>query len=158
MKVLLLSLVCISLASCAGTPLASPDVRQKSYIVETKNDKNKNYSLSLAHLSKSVGDANHAIKMQDKDEGIIIMKGLVGCNVFKQLGAPDMNLEFNLTVNSKDQKVRVLFEDMVMTGPGSEWEYASLNTPARVDQAATCLTNVVDGLKKELTGSAKVDW
>lgn len=158
MKIVLLSLICVSMASCASTPLASPEVRQKSFIIETKNDKNKNYSASLIHLSKNVGDSNHAIKVQDKEAGIIVIKGLVGCNVFKQMGAPDMNLEFNLTVNSKDQKVRVLFEDMVMTGPGSEWEYAALSNAERVEKAATCLSTVVDGLKKELNGQAKSAW
>lgn len=158
MKTILLATLSITLASCAGTPLASSDVRQKSYIIESKNDKAKNFSLSLAHLSKNVGDSNHAIKLQDKEDGTIIMKGLVTCNVFKQLGAPDMNLEFNLTVNSKDQKIRVFFEDLTMTGPGSQWEYAILNNASKVEQASKCLDGIIDGLKKELSTTTKSDW
>jgi hypothetical protein len=158
MKIMLLSLFCISITSCGSTPLASPEIRQRSYIIESKNDKAKNYSIALAHLAKNVGDANHAIKVQDKAEGTIVMKGLVICNELKQLGAPDMNLEFNLTVNSKEQKVRMLFEDMEMTGPGSQWEYASLSSPERVEKVATCLTPFVEGLKKDLTGPSKADW
>lgn len=69
-----------------------------------------------------------------------------------------MNLEFNLTVNSKDQKIRILFEDLIMTGPGSQWEYVTLNNALKIEQASQCLNGIIDGLKKELSAPNKSDW
>ncbi len=154
----LMAVILVGMSSCAGAKLGSPEMRQKAYIIETKHKKTKNYNKSLIYLSKSIGDSNSAIKAKDKDEGMVVMKGLVVCDVLKQLGAPSMNLEFSLTINSKDKKVRMLFEDLRMTGNGSQWDYATLNTKVKTDKALTCLSPVVEGLKKALNKSSDNNW
>ena len=121
---------------------------RKSFIIKTENTKTQNFEKSLVLLSKRVGDSNVAIKVKERNSGLIVMEGNMKCGALSQWMAPDMVLKFMLTVNSKNKKVRMLFENLIHN---ETWDYATVNTKEKREKVSKeCLAPVVAEMKQAL--------
>jgi hypothetical protein len=66
-------------------------------------------------VAKSFVDANSVIKMNDKDEGKLIIKGRVTCSALDQLGSAMglvPSLEFTMVSTSADNLSNITFEGL----------------------------------------------
>ena len=149
MKNLLILSTLLTLCSCA-TALIPKDQRKLVFTEETKLSKNDAYVNSLSFIAKNFGNSNEVIKAQDKDSGLLIIKGNTDCNIFKQFG--DVNnylLQFTLELNHKDNKVKMSFEDLFIsssTGEAVGWDYNQLTDKDKINKAGECLSSLKKGL------------
>ena len=159
MKKLIVATMVI-LAGCGSVTLAPSNVRTVEFKHKTNLSKSEAYIKGLAYISKSFGDSNHAIKAKDKTSGMIVVKGNVDCSVFNQTGDPNSyNLHFVLTFQTKDNKVRLLFEDLFMSdnlGKPTTWSYLQLTDAKQVKKAEPCLYSVREGFLASFSKSS--DW
>ncbi len=152
-----ISLLLIFPAFSGCATLAPVEDRKVEYIENTKAKKSEAYSAALAHFGKLFGNASAAIKISNAEAGQIVAKGVVECNVLRQFGEIyPHNLRFDLDFQAKDNRVRLAFENLVMTDHlGTEQGYAvrQLTDRAKVEQAKSCLEPIRAGLLKAIGGS-----
>jgi len=138
-------------------------------MITTTAKKADAYSKALAHLSKQFGDANSAIKVKNEASGQIVAKGAVLCNELPGDYVSNFDLSFDLDFQAKDNKARLLFEDLLIKYSSSDKLLGSTNTnygrpaPAHmniknkedVEKVGKCLQVIVDGVTKSINGK---DW
>lgn len=131
------------LVSCGSATLAPQNERVVKFSESVNADKNSIYTSVMAYLAKSLGDANAAIKMQDKEAGMIISRGNSTCNVFRQFGDPnDYNVRFNLTAKAENKSLKLIFEDLVIVdknGAPFNFDYGQLTDTSKVEKVKECL-------------------
>jgi hypothetical protein len=147
----------ILLAGCAT--LAPPEVRKVSYVEETKANKGETYQRALKLLAKKFGDSNSTIKVQDKEAGQIVAKGVVQCLVLRQAGdfLNDYNLGFTLDFEAKENKYRLLFEDLVIldaTGKAFGYSYNQMTSAEQVEKVKPCLAPIRTELAAAINGGS----
>ncbi len=149
MKVLLYILFLASFISCA-TGIIPKEERQLTFVKETSQKKEVNHSKAMEYFSKTFQDISSTLKRNDLASQTIILKGNIACNLFRQTGdINDYSLHFILTVDSKDKKIRFLFEDLFIahaTGQPVMWAYNQLSDKEKVQQAGNCLKPLMDGV------------
>ena len=111
---LLLSLV---LVSCAGYEQITQEQRDKSFIETQPLDKDTAYDAVLEWLAKNFYSANNVIQLKDKDRGTIVVQA-IGSYYYDILHTLVNNYHYTLTVNIKDQKIKLDFNtnDIVESG------------------------------------------
>ena len=153
MKFIIMSLIILS--SCGSAKLAPSDERRINFIEKTNLSKDENYNKSLEYLSKNLGDSNYAIKVNDKTSGTIITRASVICNNLRQFGdTNEYSLKFNLTINSKNNKIRFLFEDLQIVdkvGNLVRWEYNQITDSSKIKKIESCLHPIKSGILNSLT-------
>lgn len=157
---------------CASMPqAASEPLTEYERIVEISDtSKEKIYEGSRQWFAKSFNDSNSVIKYEDAKTGSIIGKGsmkyqCVG-GALMCYATRDDTLEFTVRVDAKDNKARVLFEDLNMHSP-SKYS-AGVTTPARdskvmLQNEVIAVKNMLDTTVASLTddvksGSKSTDW
>ncbi len=157
--VILLGLTSL-LVSCAVGVLAPSEIRKKEYVVTTKAKKADAYSKALAHFAKTFGDANEAIKIKNEGAGQIVAKGNVPCRALPGDGISEYNLWFDLDFQAKDNKVRFVFEDLIIKfGYNGSPAPTMFNIQKKEDvgKLDKCLKPIVDATMEAINGSAK-EW
>lgn len=148
-------LALIFLVSCSAATLAPNNVRTVKYQERTSVTKGQAYTSSLAYIAKNFGDSNHAIKVKDKDAGMIVTKGNIICNSLRQSGDPnDYSLRFNLSIKANDNTYHLIFDDLQMLneqGLPVRWEYNQITDGEKVSKVKPCLEPIRSGLINELT-------
>lgn len=133
----------LALASCGSATLAPQNERIVKFSEIVNADKATVYTSVMAFLAKNVGDANSAIKMQDKDAGMIIYKGNVPCGIFKQFGdTNDYIVQFNMTAKADNKLLKLSFEDLVMAneyGAPFKYDYGQITDSSKVEKVKECL-------------------
>ena len=152
----------LTLVACAS--IAPAEDRKIQYVDNTKATKQEAYNRALAHLGKSFGDANQTIQVRSPEAGQIVAKGLVVCNVLRQFGdVNDYHLHFTFDFQSKDNRVRFLFEDLEMKGnSGRSLAFATnqLTDKEKVEKIKGCLEPMRAGVLGAInggSGSSKAD-
>jgi hypothetical protein len=134
------------LVSCGSATLAPQSERVVKFSEAVNADKAGVYTSVMAYLAKTSGDSNSAIKMQDKEAGIIIFKGNTSCNVFRQFGdVNDYFVKFNLTAKADNKLLKLTFEDLVMAdkfGTPFNYEYGQITDAAKVEKVKECLSPI----------------
>jgi len=104
-------LTLIVFCGCASMMQTIPvEERQLIKIYEVPGtSKSEIYQKAISWVAKSFVDSKAVIEVQDKEAGTIIGKGIVR---FKVGGAVTVPCRFTLTINIKDDKYRVSFEDL----------------------------------------------
>jgi hypothetical protein len=115
-KLLLSTLICISLIACAGMEMKKYNGEKKKTYIETITlNKSDAYEKSMVWLAKNLGDSNQAIKVKDKELGRIVARVSYACVGFKRpdlaFGIPDStDINFNVDVAIKDKKIKYELE------------------------------------------------
>lgn len=116
--------------------MAPNNVRTIKYQEKTSATKDQVYTSSLAYIAKNFGDSNPAIKVKDKDAGMIVTKGNIVCNSLRQAGYPnDYSLKFNLSIKTKDNAYLMVFDDLQMLHNDVlpvRWEYNQITDGGKV--------------------------
>lgn len=138
------------LVSCGSATLAPQNQRIVKFNEKASGNKSAIYTSVLGYLAKNLGDSNSAIKMQDKDSGMIITKMNIDCNVLRQFG--DVNgyyVQTNLTSKSEDNSLKLIFEDLVMVdklGTPFKYDYGQITDQTKVEKIKECLIPVKDSI------------
>jgi len=160
MKKGLLIVLVLIVGACGSAKLLSPEQRKEIQVLDTSFLKNENYVKALQFFSTRFGDSSKAIKLSDKGAGMIVAKGNTPCNSLKQFGdVNDYSLQFELTVETKDKKIRVAFENLVMItdlGQPVRWSNNQMSSVSNVEKAKECLAPIISSFKASL--SEKSDW
>ena len=99
--------------------MKNPPMTEYQKIVELPNtSQNDVYEGARQWFAKSFRDSNSVLKYQDKETGVIIGKGntKLPCSGFNCLGSP-RDLQFTVKVDSKPNRARVTFSDLVAYTP-----------------------------------------
>lgn len=144
----------VLLFSCSAATLAPNSTRTIKYQERTQASKDEAYNSSLAYIAKNFGDSNHAIKMKDKDAGMIISKGNIICNALRQSGdVNDYSLRFNMSIRAKNNSYSLVFDGLEMLderGIPVRWEYNQITDETKVSKIKVCLDPIKKGLFDEL--------
>jgi hypothetical protein len=137
------------LSGCASVKLASPDVRTKTYSIETSLDKDAAFSKLLAWSARQDGD----LRLQDRPSGQITLAHQVPCDVLK-LGngfAQEQKLAFKLQIEA-GKPTTLRFIDLIADAYGGAYDSRSRpSTQAEVDLAAKeCLEPIKLSIEQEL--------
>jgi hypothetical protein len=156
MKPHIIVLMALSLSACAT--MLPVEQRKTQYIETTTAKRAAAYGRALAYLSKNFGDANEAIKLKDSESGQIVAKGNVTCNALRQWGdVNEYSLRFNLDFQAKDNKVRLVFEELEMisaAGAPVEWDYNQISSAANLEKAKSCLEPIRSEVLKAISAGA----
>lgn len=146
----------MAFSGCTTAQLLPAEQRQVAFVDVTNTKKADAYKRALAHLSKSFGDANSAIKVRDEAGGQIVAMGRVECDAFKggSLDFAIYTLKFNLDFQAKDSKVRTAFEDLeVVTPVGGGMilnPTSQISGPEGLAKAKTCVEPIRAALNKAI--------
>mgnify|MGYP001562941971 CR=1 FL=1 len=162
MKKLIPLAMAVFLVSCA-TPLPK-EKRELTFVETTTASKSDAYNRVLSYLAKNLGDSNAAIKVKDQENGTIITQIILPCNDFRTF--MDINpytAEYNLEVNAKDKKVRLVYEAVAKRGhnavSGSAFNPQPITSDSEAQAAKKCATEHKAALLKEISVTAsKADW
>jgi hypothetical protein len=114
----------------------------------------------MRYLNGQFTDLSKVVNVKDRDTGIISLVANTQCNVFRQWGdVNDYSVKFKLTLEFKDNKAKIEFDDLRMVdkyGSDLAYKYNQLVSKEQVDKAKTCLDSFVAGLEKSM--SEKSDW
>ena len=131
------------LVSCGSATLAPQNVRVVKFNEVVNSDKATIYTSVMAFFAKNAGDANSAIKIQDKEAGMIIFKGNTPCDIFKQFGdTNDYFVQFNLTTKAENKSLKLTFEDLVMAdkfGAPFRYDYGQITDASKAEKVKECL-------------------
>ncbi|TGK36203.1 DUF4468 domain-containing protein [Leptospira gomenensis] len=114
MKLLILLSGLFIFTNCVS--LAPREERSISTIFETGVKKGDAYQRALIYLAKSLNNGNLAIQVRDESQGRIVSLAQIKCNSYKRWKYP-MNqvwVDFNIDFTAKDQKARIIFDDIVL--------------------------------------------
>lgn len=88
--------------------------------------KSQIYKNSRQWVATSFKSAQNVIQMEDKEEGIIVLKGQAdypcypdsdGMTTFRCLGYTDASIKFTLKIETKDGRARLSFDDLATYFP-----------------------------------------
>ncbi len=144
----------IALVSCGSATLAPQNERVIKFSESVNADKSTIYTSTMAFFAKNAGDANSAIKMQDKEAGMIIFKGNTPCDIFKQFGdTNDYFVQFNLTTKAENKSLKLTFEDLVMAdkfGTPFRYDYGQITDASKVEKVKDCLLPIKNSILSSL--------
>lgn len=140
-----------------GAPdLASPEIRKKTYIETTSSKANDAFKRASSWFAKTFVDSKEAIRLKDEKENRIVAKGNTACDVLK-LGsgfAEDQRVHFSLTFEAKDNRSRIIFEDVTAMGGGA---YDSGSRPSNQEEMDKVISSCLDPLKSDIMNTINTD-
>lgn len=162
-KLLAAASVGILLTGCASMELAENPLNQYQKIVEIPNtSQNQIYDGSKQWFAKNFNDSNSVIKYDNAEKGSIIGKGSMS---FKCLGdalacygASNDSLRFTVKVDSKDNRARVSFEDLILHTPSSVTSgirSPEQNRPPQFEHQVRSVKTMLDSTVDSLSGDVK---
>lgn len=120
---------------------------------QSTESKSASYTKALIWIAESFGDANEVIKLKDKEEGIIVVKGITNLNGF--------NTGFTMTLLFEEDSLNISLKNFEETNYG----YNTRNWGVKPNACYTkmckknyskwysSLENIVDSLKTSLLSS-----
>lgn len=170
-KLLAAASVGVLLTGCSTMELSENPLNQYQKIVEIPNtSQDQIYDGSKQWFAKNFHDSNSVIKYDNAEKGSIIGKGNMKfeClgDVVSCYGASNDSLRFTVKVDSKDNRARVSFEDLILHTPSSVT--SGIRSPEvnmtpkfeyQIRSVKVMLDNTVDSLSgdvKQTVGSE--DW
>ena len=175
-KILILSMSVLGLMSgCVTTNasnIQSPVMSNYQKVVDVPNvSKNQIFESSHQWFAKSFQNSNSVIKYENKETGSLIGKGsmklVCPAEVYDLDCHIPTNLDFTVKVDSKNEKVRVTFEELVIhklpvSGGRSESKVPvvdvksfGVSNPQKVKIVSTMLENTIDNLSSNIKNTAK---
>jgi len=139
---------------CATTQKLTKEELTVQSIQEISKSKTELYKLSNEWMAKSFKSSKQVIQYQDKDEGIIVGKGFIGITytLFP------MDTWFTMTIEIKDNKARVTFEDIYIS---QKVNYQTQETPvtnkAQMDKVRPELEKLITDLSDYLQKGSE-EW
>ena len=175
---LMLSISILSLglmSGCATTNAAtiqSPVLSTYQKVIDLPGiNKDQIYEGSHQWFAKNFQNSNSVIKYENKDTGSLIGKGsmklVCPVGVYDLDCHIDTNLDFTVKVDSKDEKVRLTFEDLMIhrlpvSGGRSESKIPVVNikswgesNPQKVKVVTTMLDNTINDLSNDIKNTTK---
>lgn len=163
-RTLIVLLIAALLAANCVT-LAPPEQRKKEIIREASGSKQKLWEKAFVFLAKTYNDSNEALKYKDKEAGRIVGQISLSCNAVSQANVAFGNppsIKANLDFTSKDNKYRLIFDDIqygvtsAQSGVWSLWGPSSAADTEKYFNA--CLVPFSDRLHDHLTGGSNDDF
>jgi hypothetical protein len=156
MKLVVTLLIGLSLSSCAT--LAPPQERAVTYQFKPSMSKGKIHARINEWVAKHFNDANTVIKMNDKEEGKLVVKGQVSCPEIDQFSAAMgviHSLDFTLVATSTDNQANIAIEDIRDLFPPYQGKPAMLgqkpSSRAETDKlVAACMGNIAPEIEAAL--------
>lgn len=149
------------LVSCSTGDFKTVDKNSIKFteIKETKLTKKEAFLRVVSYLSKTLNDSNYAIKLKNEDTGEVVSQISIPCNEMKKsLDMFDYRIHYLLTVNTKDNKVKVDLEVIALKAIGTTM-FESVIAESQVPKIPLCNQKVLNGLYKSLEESSKSqDW
>lgn len=105
--------------SCTTLPR---EKRIVTSIYDTTADKNLAFDRLNNWLIKSLGNANFAVQLRDKDKGRIISNASINCRELNGITygmSEKQKIDFTIDFTAKDNKVRIVFGDISHTSIAS---------------------------------------
>ncbi|HDY87340.1 MAG TPA: DUF4468 domain-containing protein [bacterium] len=150
---LLTAIVFISWLSCASLETPLTEVPKVQRIIEVNKPKDELYKLSNEWMAKTFKSSKAVIQYQDKEEGVIVGKGFTSV---KYLGYVDTY--FTMTIEVKDEKLRVTLEDIYLHQIIQSIEVESpLDLQQQWDKAKPELEEIIDRLEAYVKEEAE-EW
>ena len=154
---MLIALSVLFISACAGKPL-SKEHSDFVFVEQLPGIKKADAQQRAAvWIAKSVGDSNHAIKINDPHNGRLVSRISIACvNRYTIItGAECWNALYNVDFESKDDRAKITFESLGRRGCGSVAEFPVQES----DKEA--LKICVETTKNELVAAIKAqktDW
>lgn len=170
-KLLATASVGLLLTGCASMQMADQPLTEYQKIVEIPNTSQKQiYDGSKQWFAKNFHDSNSVIKYDNAETGSIIGKGNMRFKCQGEglacLGTEDDRLRFTVQVDSKDNRARVSFEDLIIHSPStvtSGIRSAEHNMAPQFDYQINSVKMMLDSTVSSLAGdvkqtATKEDW
>lgn len=151
------------LVTACATMLPAGD-RRAEFIEQTGVPKKTAYQRTLAHLAKSLGNSNSAIRLQDQETAHIVTKLITPkCEPLKaSILYGDFVIEAVLDIEFKDSRAKYTFEDLVVLDAGTLAPTANVQfyDTETVEKAKACLKEQVATLVSAISRkpAASSDW
>ncbi len=145
MKVLSI-LTLILFTSCAGMKSSYPEGINVEKKVSTKGSKSDNHGNAMDWIALNFNNSNQVVKVNDKERGKIVLKGLIDCEVNN--GGANVNISFglNLAVTSSDKLANISMTNITSS---DGWNYP--RNEEQASQVKTCLNEkIISPLEKAL--------
>ena len=113
--------ILISWISCATLETPLTEVPKVQRIIEVDKTKDELYKLSNEWMAKTFKSSKAVIQYQDKEEGIIVGKGVTVVDLVFPV-----DTWFTMTIEIKDKKLRVTLEDIYFY---TSYQSTELETP-----------------------------
>lgn len=111
MKRLLILPILLILASCTALS-TTPATQEELVLSEVLNfegqSKSEIYDKSILWIAETFNNSNAVIKVNDKERGKILGKGVASC---KPNSLVNVKFQFTLKLDVKDGKARIIFDD-----------------------------------------------
>jgi hypothetical protein len=102
-----------ALASCASMPIAPIEERSMQKVHDINLTKNEIYDKSLEWMAQTLSDSREVIELKDKDNGLLIGKGITGFKGKIGIGSTNVLCRFTLIIEAKDNKYRTTYNNLV---------------------------------------------
>lgn len=162
--ILALALGLFLFEGCVMAPLAK-EAREFSFVEQTTVKQKDAYNSALAYLAKNLGDSNFAIKVKDPEAGSIITDIALDCPQLKNsvLDPNRHTVLYNLEVQTKDNKIRFIYEATVIRTfngfGGRAMGEDPVSSQGAADSAKTCAErNKADILSAIASRGSNKEW
>ncbi len=158
-----LALLLLVFSACSTESYFAPVADRKvEFIDQTGVDKITAYRRALAHLSKTMADSNKSLKVHDETSGQIVAQGNVDCNSLRSpvMFATTMNAKFVIDFQAKDQRSRLVFEDVQMAMPDGSFTWSGqIGSKEDMEKVRLeCLEPIHAELINSIHDSKKDNW
>jgi hypothetical protein len=131
--------------NCAS--LLPKDQREVTRIHDIKGTKKDLYDKSLEFFAKNMGNSLQAIQIKDAERGKLVINGYVNCtelNGMRYGMSSAQNITFGIDLTIKDNKIRLIFENIIHTSKGNSMEIdQGPSSSEQVDEiVTTCLAPI----------------
>lgn len=136
----------IFLTSCAGMKSSYPEGIQVDKKITNQSSKIDNHGNAMDWIALNFNNSNNVVKVNDKERGKIVLKGLIDCEVNN--GGVDVKVKFdlNLAITSTDKAVLISMPKITST---DGWNYPRNDEQA--EQVKSCLNReIISPLEKAL--------
>lgn len=136
----------IFLTSCAGMKSSYPEGIQVDKKISNQKSKIDNHGNAMDWIALNFNNSNNVVKVNDKERGKIVLKGLIDCEVNN--GGVDVKVKFdlNLAITSSDKAVLISMPKITST---DGWNYPRNDEQA--EQVKSCLNReIISPLEKAL--------
>lgn len=122
MKIVLVTLAACLLVGCAMYKSIPTEGMKFERVIELNNaEKNVIFIKSMSWMVESFGSSKAVIEYQDKDEGVIIGKAFYEQSEITLWGQYIINIWFQIRIDVKDEKVKILFSDLQSETTGNNY-------------------------------------
>jgi len=142
--------------NCAST--LPREQREVITVLEVKGTKKVLYSKALEYLAKNQGNSLLAIQIKDEERGKIVTKGNINCSSLNGMRygvSSAQNIDFVLDVTVKDNKARIIFEDIIhksKSSTGGDIDQGPSSAEQIQDIKQQCLQPIEKGISDYLSG------